>query len=180
MGSLRGGKWLGTSSPRWWGEGLGRQLGPKCGGQVLLHLLPARLLQVIARRVLQMGLYLWNVGETGWEGTRQNRAQRGDPEPQLAPQKSSVPRLKMANQAQNLRTLSHTQILIKVSPRTQTPFLRDPSQPSRSTHGWQNPSQFLEHPVTVPKRPPAKLVTPPNRHGNYTWLPKTLQWPKNS
>ena len=70
VGSLRGGEWLGTSSPRWWGEGLGRQLGPKCGGQVLLHLLPARLLQVVARRVLQMGLHLWNAGETGWEGTR--------------------------------------------------------------------------------------------------------------
>lgn len=70
MGGLRGRERLGTSSPRWWGEGLGSQLGPKCGGQILFHLLPARLLQVVACWVLQMGLYLWDKGEEGQKETR--------------------------------------------------------------------------------------------------------------
>lgn len=58
MGSFRGRKWLGTGRPWWWGEGLGSQLGPKCGRQVLFHLLPASLLQVVAGGVLQVGLNL--------------------------------------------------------------------------------------------------------------------------
>lgn len=58
MSSFRGRKWLGTGRPWWWREGLGRQLGPECGRQVLFHLLPASLLQVVTSRVLQVGLDL--------------------------------------------------------------------------------------------------------------------------
>jgi hypothetical protein len=58
MSSFRGRKWLGTGRPWWWGESLGSQLGPKCGRQVLFDLLPASLLQVVACRVLEVGLNL--------------------------------------------------------------------------------------------------------------------------
>lgn len=63
MSGLRGREWLSTSSPWWWIEGLGCQLGSKCGGQVLFHLLPACLLQVVTCWVLQMCLHLWDKGE---------------------------------------------------------------------------------------------------------------------
>lgn len=142
MGSLGGRERLGTGSPRRWGEGLGSQLGPKGGGQVLLHLLPARLLQVVARWVLQMGLHLWDKGEEGGWGQGRTGL-RGVTEPQADPQKSSVPRLRPANWAQNLRT----------PPKLLVSLPQDPNSLSRKSLTAPKIHLGLAEPLTVSGAP---------------------------